>query len=64
MPTFRIMVKPSQQNGLLQISQIMVDKIMTIPKEKVGGVMGHLEQQTMMEVNQALAIFLDIVSGS
>jgi mRNA interferase MazF len=57
-PLFRITVEPSESNGLRRTSQVMVDKIQTVARSKVGRVMGHLEQETLVAVNRALAVFL------
>ncbi len=57
-PLFRIEVQPSAGNGLKKTSQVMVDKVQTIPTEKVGQVIGHLEDAAMVTVNRALALWL------
>jgi mRNA interferase MazF len=59
-PVFRITVEPSPENGLRRISQIEVDKIMTVPRERVGGVIGRLDDATMLKVNRSLAVFVGI----
>lgn len=55
---FRLGVFPDDRNGLEKPSQITVDKILTVPREKVGRVIGRLDDRTMVEVNRALAVFL------
>lgn len=57
-PLIRIAVSPSPQNGLHKPSQIMVDKIMTVRRDKLGPAFGKLEDETMIAVNRALALFL------
>ncbi len=59
-PVFRITVDTSPENGLRRISQIEVDKIMTVPRERVGGVIGRLDDATMLKVNRSLAVFVGI----
>lgn len=59
-PLFRITIQPSAQNGLQKLSQVMADKTITIKRDKVGVVVGHLEAETMMEVERSLAVFLGI----
>jgi len=56
-PLFRIDVDPDPQNGLLKPSQIMVDKAQTVPSEKIGKVIGVLDDAKMMAVNRALALW-------
>jgi len=57
-PLFRIAVNPSELNGLTKPSQVMVDKPQSIAREKVGAVIGRLDDETMLAVNRALAVFL------
>ncbi|MFZ5502920.1 MAG: type II toxin-antitoxin system PemK/MazF family toxin [Pseudomonadota bacterium] len=57
-PLFRIAVSPSELNGLAKSSQVMVDKPQSISCEKIGEVIGHLDDETMLAVNRALAVFL------
>jgi mRNA interferase MazF len=57
-PLFRITVEPNEDNGLRVTSQIMVDKVHTIPKEKLGSPFGKLSDEIMLAVNRALAVFL------
>jgi mRNA interferase MazF len=59
-PVFRITVEPSPENGLQRLSQIEVDKIMTVRRERVGRVIGRLDDATMLKVNRALAVFVGI----
>lgn len=59
-PVFRITVDPSSTNGLQRVSQIQVDKIMTMAREHVGGVIGRLDDATLLKVNRSLAVFVGI----
>lgn len=59
-PLIRVIVTPSEQNGLTKKSQIMVDKIMTVRKEKLGHVFGVLPAEAMLEVDRSMAVFLGI----
>ena len=59
-PLFRVLVEPSEGNGLHKRSQVMVDKAQTVPREKVGAVFGHLDETTMLAVTRAMAVFLGI----
>ena len=56
----RVTVYATQENGLRMTSQIMVDKAMTIRREKVGPVIGHVDNATMLEVNRAVALFFGL----
>jgi mRNA interferase MazF len=57
----RIDVAPTAENGLRQPSQILVDKITTVPAAKIGGVIGVAKEELVLRVNRALAMFLGIV---
>lgn len=59
-PLFRIRVEPSRSNGLRAVSEIMVDKAHSVAREKVGPGIGRLEDESMLAVNRALAIFLGV----
>ena len=58
--TFRITAEPTKRNGLRAPSQIMVDKVHTIPRDKAGEPFGELELRTLTAVNRALAVFLGL----
>ncbi len=53
----RITVEPSAENGLRRNSQIMVDKAIAVPREKIGQTIGRLEPATMQAVSRALVSF-------
>jgi mRNA interferase MazF len=55
-PLLRITIHPDYTNGLQKISQIMIDKPMTLKKEKIGQILGSIQHQTMIEVERFLGI--------
>jgi len=59
-PLFRITVQPSAANGLRDASQVMVDKPSSVLRERLGPVFGRLDDETMLAVNRALAVFLGL----
>ena len=59
-PIFRITVDPGPDNGLQSISQIQIDKILSVSRERIGGVIGRLDDATMLKVNRSLAVFTGI----
>ena len=59
-PLLRITLQPSAGNGLQKSSQVMVDKAMTVKRDKVGPTFGRIEAEAMMEVERCLAVFLGI----
>jgi mRNA interferase MazF len=59
-PTFRVTVQPSTANGLRKPSQVMIDRAIALPREKIGAVFGCLDEATMSTVGQALSAFLGL----
>ncbi|WP_295437802.1 type II toxin-antitoxin system PemK/MazF family toxin [uncultured Thiodictyon sp.] len=59
-PLFRITVQPNAGNGLQKPSQVMVDKAMTVKRDKVGQAFGRIDADAMIEVERCLAVFLGI----
>jgi mRNA interferase MazF len=57
---FRVTVEPDGANGLVQSSWLMADKLMTIPRSKLGRRIGHLDDATMLRLNRAITVFLGI----
>jgi mRNA interferase MazF len=59
-PLFRITIEPSPENGLRQRSQIMIDKIHTVPRAKLGPSLGRLSDDEQIAVNRSLMLFLGL----
>ena len=59
-PIFRVTVDPSPDNGLRRVSQIQVDKVLTVARERIGSTIGRLDDETMLKVNRSLAVFIGI----
>lgn len=59
-PLFRILVEPSEQNGLRVPSSLMVDKLTTVPKDRLGSRIGRLADEDLVRLNQALLVFLGL----
>lgn len=57
-PLFRLTVEPTALNGLRKPSQIMIDKIMTVKRDRLGDAFGKLDDETMLAVSRSLALFL------
>ncbi len=62
-PLLRITVQPDKRTGLRKISQIMVDKSLTVPRQKVGQRIGSIDVATLRKVNIALAAFLGLIGS-
>jgi mRNA interferase MazF len=59
-PLFRLAIEPSKTNGLNTKSRLMVDKLTTIPKHRLGTRIGKLADDDMLRLNRAVMIFLGL----
>ena len=50
-PLFRLLVEPNERNGLRAACRLMVDKISTVPKAKVGARIGRLDDEDILREN-------------
>jgi len=63
-PLFRILIEPSERNGLRAPSKLMVDKLTTISKERLGSQVGRLDDEDMIRLNRAILVFLGMAGSS
>lgn len=61
-PLFRLLIKSSESNGLRADCRLMVDKITTIPKTKIGANVGRLADEDLVRLNRAILVFLGIAA--
>jgi mRNA interferase MazF len=59
-PLYRLQIEPSDANGLKAPSQVMVDKILAMPREKCGPVIGRIDQSTLITLNAMLAVVIGL----
>lgn len=59
-PLFRLAVEPNERNGLCSPCRLMVDKITTVPKAKVGVQVGRLDDEDILRLNRAVMVFLGL----
>jgi mRNA interferase MazF len=59
-PDSRIEIFPTDDNGLLSISYVMIDKTSTIRRSRVGYVIGRVTDDEMTAVTRAFARFFDV----
>jgi len=59
-PLIRLTVEPTPENGLRKSSQVMLDKAMTVRRDKLGAPFGRLDDDAMVAVNRGLALFLGL----
>jgi mRNA interferase MazF len=63
-PLFRLVIAPAQQNGLRAGCRLMVDKITTVPRTKMGSRIGRLDDEDMLRLNRAMLVFLGLAASS
>lgn len=63
-PLFRIPVEPTEHNGLHRASRLMVDKITTVTRSKLGERIGRLGDEDIVRLNQAVLVFLGLAGSS
>ena len=56
----RQVVEPSPENGLREISYVMIDKITTVPRARMGKRIGALTTPAMAPINRAIMVFLGL----
>ena len=59
-PLFRVTVQPTPENGLTSASQIMVDKIAAMRRDRFRETVGTLDDAVMVQVNRCLALWLGL----
>ena len=59
-PILRITVDPTVENGLTRISQVQVEKLVTLALPRVGAVVGRLDGSAMERLTRSLALYLGI----
>ena len=61
-PLFRLVIEPTETNGLRAASRLMIDKVSTVPKDKLGEKIGRLDDADIVRLNQAVLVFLGLAS--
>jgi mRNA interferase MazF len=59
-PLLRVTVQPTPESGLQKPSQVMVDKAMTMKRDKVGPAFGRIDADVLVEIERCLAVFLGV----
>jgi mRNA interferase MazF len=63
-PLFRLPIEPDGTNGLRVRCRLMVDKITTVPKAKVGTRIGRLDDEEIVRLNRVVLVFLGMAGAS
>ena len=59
-PLFRLPVAATPASGLREPSQIMVDKLLALPRERIRERIGVADDETMLSLNRSLALMLGL----
>jgi mRNA interferase MazF len=63
-PLFRLLIDPDESNGLDAPSRIMVDKVTTVRRARLGARVGMLDDASVLRLNRALVVFLGIAGST
>ncbi len=58
---FRVTLEPNPTNGLRVLTQVMVDKLSTLPRAKIGASFGRLDDDRMKAVERALLLVIGVI---
>ncbi len=61
-PLFRLPIEPNDGNGLRASCRLMVDKITTVPKARLGKCIGRLDDEDVVRLNRATLVFLGLAA--
>jgi mRNA interferase MazF len=59
-PLFRVRVEPDDGNGLGEPCSLMVDKLTTVPRAKLGARVGRLSDEEMVRLGRSVLVFLGL----
>ena len=59
-PLIRLRVDPTDLNGLRELSSLMVDKITTVHRTRLGERIGRLSDDDMVRLGRAVVVFLGL----
>lgn len=60
LPLLRVPIMPSERNGLRAICSVMIDKVTTVSKSKLGECVGRLRDEDLLRLNVGLLVFLGL----
>lgn len=59
-PIFRVRILPNQDNGLRAPSDVMIDKLHTVARDKIRETIGSIGDEHLIEIERAVAVWLGI----
>ncbi|MFN3215306.1 MAG: type II toxin-antitoxin system PemK/MazF family toxin [Acidimicrobiales bacterium] len=62
-PLLRLVVMPDDRNGLREPCSLMVDKVTTVPRRKLGERIGRLADEDMVRLGRAVVVFFGLAGS-
>jgi mRNA interferase MazF len=62
-PLMRLVVEPNVRNGLRAVCRLMIDKVTTVSKSKLGSQVGRLDDEDLVRLNRAILVFLGLAGS-
>jgi mRNA interferase MazF len=62
-PLYRLAVPSTPETGLQRVSQVIVDKMMAVRREKCGPSIGRLDEAGMLALDRLLALVVGLADG-
>jgi mRNA interferase MazF len=59
-PLFRLRIEPDEINGLRESCSLMVDKVTTVPRSKLGTRIGRLSDEQVVALGRAILVFFGL----
>ncbi len=59
-PLYRFTIEPAPANGLKAVSQVMIDKVLAVPRAKCGPAIGRLSGTDMLVLNTMLSVMIGL----
>jgi mRNA interferase MazF len=63
-PLFRVAITPDASNQLREASRLMVDKLTTVPRSKLGERIGRLNDEDLVRLGRAIVVLLGLAGPS
>jgi len=63
-PLFRLVIEPTEENGLREPCRLMVDKLTTVPRGRLGSYVGRLAVEDLVRLHRAILVFLGLAGSA
>jgi mRNA interferase MazF len=59
-PLLRLLIEADEVTGIREPSRLMIDKVTTVPRSKLGERIGQLSDEDMIRLSRALVVFVGL----